>query len=283
MGTHEPDSLLTSLRTGSMDPELLSLPFATVGDSVYTLARFAGYLASSGSRLTASTPDGRFRQAVDAWLDDRALAYEVIALADRDPDFARTMREFREGLMLFRLMEDSVWSAAATDSSALQAYFEAHRESFRFGDRHRILSIMAPSDSLLRDMGDRLSSGASYDDLVALVASDSSSSVRFDTTLVEGLTDSVYDRAVRLEPGQNTGIVGFGNGRIILVNDGIEPARAKTFEEARAEVVNAYQTVLEDRLVQRLRSEHQVEVFPERLNRAFAAYRAPSAAAATGS
>jgi peptidyl-prolyl cis-trans isomerase SurA len=276
-GTFEPDSLLTSLRAGTVDSTLLAMPFATVADSTWPLSQFAGFLGTGGARLTAETPDGRFREAVDAWLDDRAIAYEITALQERDADFARTMREFRDGLMLFRLMEDSVWNAAATDSLALVAYHEAHVDSFRFGERHRILSIGSPSDSLLQAIAAELQGGSSYADVLSRFASDPASEVRFDTTFVEGSTDSVFDRAIALEPGQATGVVGFGSGRIILVNDGLEPPRTKTFEEARAEVVGRYQAIIEERLMDRLRAEHGARLYPERLDRVFAGVRSRAA------
>ena len=41
-------------------------------------------------------------------------------------------------------------------------------------------------------------------------------------------------------------------GRIVLVNDGIEPARLKTFAEARAEVITAYQAIVERQLVEQI-------------------------------
>ena len=55
----------------------------------------------------------------------------------------------------------------------------------------------------------------------------------------------------------------------MLFHKGIEAARPKTLEEARAELVNDYQSVVEARLIERLRQMHRVHTFPERLIRAF--------------
>lgn len=269
----EADSLLGLLRTGSVDSTLASLPFGSLGDSTYTLSGFARFLAGGSPRLAALSPEGRVYEAIDAWLDDRALSYEISALQERDPEFARTMREFRDGLMLFRLMEDSVWTAAASDSVALVAYHEAHPDSFRFGERDRILTISSPDDSLLQAIASDLRAGMTYGDILERFAADSLSAVRFDTTMVEGVTDSVFDRATELGPGQSTGVVAFGSGRVILVNDGTEAPRRKTFEEARAEVIGRYQVLVEEHLLNRLRSEHGVQMYPERLSRAFAGLR----------
>jgi|GEM_PF-514744 len=42
------------------------------------------------------------------------------------PDFAHTMAEYREGLMLFDLLEKKIWKTAANDTLAQQMYYNRH-------------------------------------------------------------------------------------------------------------------------------------------------------------
>lgn len=42
------------------------------------------------------------------------------------PDFAHTMAEYREGLMLFDLLEQKIWKTAANDTLSQQLYYEEH-------------------------------------------------------------------------------------------------------------------------------------------------------------
>lgn len=268
LGTSSPDSVLFSLTSGTAPEELLRRPVAFLGDSIYT-ARQLGQFAAGYNGARDFNAQRRFHMTLDAFLDDRAISYEVSALEARDANFRRTMDEFRDGLMLFRLMEDSVWSAANADTAALEAHYAANRDSYEFGDRTRILGIAASSDSLMQVIHGLLAAGTPYGAVLDAYVDDSTSVVRFDTTFVEGETSSIYDQAMDLDRGQFTDVLSYSGGRIILFNDGIEPARPKTFSEARAQVVAEHQEVLEARMLQRLRQEYSVVMFPERLVNAF--------------
>ncbi|MFT5514110.1 MAG: peptidyl-prolyl cis-trans isomerase SurA [Rhodothermales bacterium] len=268
MGTSSPDSVLFSFSSGSGDLEIKRRAIAFLGDSVYSAGQF-GQFAAGYSGAREQNAQRRFHSALDAFLDDRAISFEVSILEARDANFRRTMQEFRDGLMLFRLMEDSVWSAANADTSALMERYEASKASYVFPDRVRILGIASSSDSLMQVVHSLLSAGTPYSAVREAYMADSTSRVRFDTTYVEGETSSIYDQAVSLDPGASTGVLAYSGGKIVLINDGTEPSRPKLFDEARAEVVGAYQEYLEAALIEKLRARYSVHTYPNRLVTAF--------------
>ena len=61
-----------------------------------------------------------------------------------------------------------------------------------------------------------------------------------------------------------------------MVNDGIEKSRQKTFDEARSEIVNEYQAILEANMLERLRKQYRVSSYKERLSNAFIEEKAAS-------
>ena len=264
--TSSTDSVFTTLTRGSLPDSLLTLEFATLGNRSYTIGDLLNY---TRSHTVTRQPDAAkmILQAVNTFLDDQAIDIEVDALEERDPEFRLTMDEFRNGLLLFRLMEDSVWTAAANDTLALRNYFEEHADAYRYPDRTRIIGFYSASDSALQAISEKLDAGASIAELALAVQADTK--VRMDTTFVAGPTNSVFDQALDLAPGAHTSVVPYTKGYILMVNDGIEPARPKTFGEARAEVINDYQKVLEEQLLARLRARYHAEMFPERLVYAF--------------
>ncbi len=271
------DSLMIVLGGAHLPDSVLARPFASLGDSTYTLRRLTAFVADHRIQRMDSK-DQQLWKTVDTFLDQSALAYEAAQLEARDDEFRAIMDEFRDGLILFRLMEDSVWSAAAQDSAALAAYFEAHRDAYQFPERTRIVEVYSRSDSLLQAVAARLDEGLGLDALAAEWAQDTTGTVSLDTMLVAGKTNSVFDYALPLDEGAHTTLIPYRQGYVVLVRQGQVPARPKTLDEARTEVVNDYQQVLEDRLVERLRRKYHVLTFPERLARAFTE---PPAEAAT--
>jgi peptidyl-prolyl cis-trans isomerase SurA len=93
--------------------------------------------------------------------------------------------------------------------------------------------------------------------------------IRVDTARVEGVTNSVFDRIVNADEGTIIGPIRYDRGYIVLVHDGVEPARSKTFEEAKTELTSVLQERLESAMIARLRRTYNVQEFPDRLIHAF--------------
>ena len=263
--------VLNYVRTTTFADSVRVISVATLGDSTYSFGQLAD-LSKNPDYLIRNmeTKKKQMAEIADVFLDQAAISHEAALLESRDGDFRFIMEEFRDGLVLFKLMEDSVWTAAAQDTTGLEAYYEAHRDQYQFPDRTRIIEVYSYSDSLLQDAVSRVENGLSWQELQAYITRDTMQVVILDTILVAGPTNSVYDQAVNLEVDAHTEAIPYRTGHIVLFNDGTEAARPKTLGEARAEVVNDYQTVLEDRMVERLRRLYRVRTFPERLQHAFA-------------
>lgn len=243
-------------------------PLAFMGDSTYVVGDLVSFAKRSPLDAEAER-ESQILGIMDQFLAEKAIVYEAAALEDRDPQFAQTMQDFRDGLVLFKLMEDSVWTAASADTAGLRAYYDARAETYRFSDRTRVISFTHSSDSLLNVVRNQFLNGTSIDDLHQSFGTDSVDAVRFDTTYIAEQTNSIYDNALNIAENALTMPISYRGSFIVLLNDGIAPARQKTFEEARTEALSAYQDLVEQEMLARLRDEYAVVEFPERLHRVF--------------
>lgn len=263
------DSVIVHLGAQHYADSLADATFATLGDSTYTVADWSAFTQSSRMQRSDDRDEQMYLLA-DQFLESVALDYEAANLEQQDAEFRRIMKEFRDGLMLFQLMEDSVWTAAAQDTAALKAYFEAHHDDYRYPERTRVIGLFSDSDSLLTATVDSIDNGAlTLDSLADMIAQDTSRALRLDTMLIAERTNTAYDMGVGLDPGAHSSPIRDRGGVVVMFNDGTEPARLKTFEEARAEVINGYQQELEAKLVANLRDRYGARTFPARLNGAF--------------
>ena len=48
-------------------------------------------------------------------------------LEEYDADFAAQIKEFKEGNLLFEIMQHNIWDKASNDSSGLKAFFEKNK------------------------------------------------------------------------------------------------------------------------------------------------------------
>ena len=56
--------------------------------------------------------------------------FEEHKLVEENPEFKNLMEEYRDGIMLFELMDRNVWSKASHDSTGLKAYYEKHKNKY---------------------------------------------------------------------------------------------------------------------------------------------------------
>ena len=260
------DSVRAHLAVLSADPVQANLTIAQVADSTYKARQLARFAADRNNRIR-NAGDTREQTLLigDAFLDHAAITHKALALEASDEEFAAIMREFRDGLLLFQLMEDSVWTASEADTAGVRAYYEAHKDRYEYPDRHRIMEVFSYDDSLHQDAVLHLDGGMSWTQFYRYIRQDTVMMIRFDTVLVAGPTNSVYDRVLELEPGEHSEVFTYSNGFAALYYDGIDPARPKSFEEARAEIISEYQTEVENQLLARLRSRYNVVTYPERV------------------
>ncbi len=261
------DSLHTSkpfsaILSRGFPKSMQSMVFATIGDETYTLGDLQAYIRERKPTIEPLERD-QFFILVDRFLNEKALDVAATELEETNPSFQQLMEDYIDGILLFRIMEDSVWNVAMQDTTALKAFFEAHAENYRYPQRTRVISLFGPADSLVQQATAAFLAGTPADTLKAQFQ------VEVDTTYLTGPSRSIYDRVLSMEEGAHTQPIAYRNGFIVLIHDGTVPPRPKTFKEARAEVIADYQKVLEEQWLERLRARYQVMYYPEYLHQAF--------------
>ena len=257
------DSLIRWLAAPEFSSPDADQPFVRFADSTLTLGQFATYFRTTMMPANADVRD-RVMGYVNRWLDEQAIGFEIDRLEGRDQEFATTMQDFRDGLLLFRFMEREVWNRASTDSTALEAHWQEHRAAYQFPDRFRVVSYSSPNQTALQQFI-RSARESGLDSALELAAEDSTLMLRADTTFISEPSGSMFDEVLTLSQGQITDARTFNRGWIALYHAGVDPAREMTFEEARPEVINEVQTALEAQIMDDLRVQYGVKTWPDRL------------------
>ena len=262
------DSASALVTSGSIMADTPEATIAGVGDAAYSHSDFLGWSRTNPVKQYSDLTDFVHR-LIEGFLLDKAVEYKLSRLENENEEFRQTMEDFVDGLLLFRIMDDSVWTKAATDSLELRRRYDADPSRFVYPDRFRLVGIYARTKAAADSVARLLDSGTDIGELSEIFPDTSSTRVRIDTTFVEGPTNSVFDNALELEEGDRTAALAYNRGFIVIVHSGIEPSRTKTFEEARTEIVSEYQEDLEDELIARLRKRYGAVTYPEKVSVAF--------------
>ncbi len=93
---------------------------ATFADQTLTQADYQQFLQE--------TPHGA--DSLNQYIYTRMMAYENSHLETKHPEFGLLMNEYREGILLFNICNDLIWSKASKDTEGLKAFFEEHKADY---------------------------------------------------------------------------------------------------------------------------------------------------------
>ncbi len=206
---------------------------------------------------------------------DLALDYEALVLDKYFDEFASLMEDYRDGIYIFKLQDEQVWSKIELDSSRLYNYWNAHKDKYRWNDRIEIAEIYSASDSLIKVYHNMLKSGVEFDSVAAKYTERpgfKEKNGRFSLSDVNSFELNM--EANKYQVGQYSSPFPFSTGGYSIVKVlAKDPARIKTFEEAKAEVSGAFQEEeskrLENEYIEYLNAKYKPQYNYDDLSKAF--------------
>jgi peptidyl-prolyl cis-trans isomerase SurA len=199
------------------------------------------------------------QQLLDEFIEVSAFDYYRQHLEEYNKEFAYQLNEFKEGNLLFEIMQRKIWDPASTDSAGLKKYYEAHKDKYWW---------------------------ESSADAIIFTATNDKASQEFRTKVKENYKD--WKKYIELSGGQLQGDSGrFELGQIPVVDrtnftEGLVTANVRNetdnsvafayiiklypnremrgFADARGFVINDYQVFLEEQWIAELKKKYPVKI-----------------------
>jgi peptidyl-prolyl cis-trans isomerase SurA len=239
-------SLLKGSWTPPHDELFLSGPLLELNGRVRTNRQFASFIKRNQAP-SAGPPAERMRVLYQSFVSECMLAEEEEEIIRKNPDFAYLLAEYREGLLLFEIMETEVWNKASMDTVGQKRYFESHATSYQWKDRAeaRVWSFTTREEMQS-----------------AFTLLESSDSVKKAALVPQaGLYERGSSAAVDGTPWTVGRHQAESKGKFHIVDIiRIHPPGPKSFEQARAGVISDYQDDLERQWVATLRAKYKVSI-----------------------
>lgn len=190
--------------------------------------------------------------------EDALLAYHEDHLEFENEDFGQILKEYRDGLLLFDLMEDKIWNAAASDSVGLQNYYNAHKDAYVWEDRVDVLIATSAKEDAIKTVEKLLKKGRSSEAISKELNTDQEQKVIF-TTGIKPLDYQGFPKGEVLKKGLSK-VYQYNNAYHIIKVEAMLPKANKTFEEAKGKVISDYQNTLEKNWLKELNERYEVKV-----------------------
>ncbi len=114
-------------------------------------------------RLEASA----LNPALDKIAEQLVFSTKADLIAKNNPEFAAILKEYKEGILIYQVEQDRVWSKISPSDSLLKLHFAANRDKFTFPDRVRFSEIRLNNEATARAVRERALKGTPFEQIVA--------------------------------------------------------------------------------------------------------------------
>ncbi|MCD2260579.1 peptidylprolyl isomerase [Psychroserpens luteolus] len=231
-----------------------------IGDVSVSNKAFSDHLMSNQRKYNnrRANPKALIETEYNAFYEAQVLKYHEDNLEFENEDFAFVLKEYRDGLLLFDLMEKEVWNRATKDSVGLKAFFEKNKTNYTWKDRVDAVILSSASERKIDQLREALLNGADIDEMYSkLVTEKSSTLITTQDVFEEGHASLPKD----FEFNKGTSKIYNHNDsyHVIYVKE-VFPSGHKTLDEARGKVVSDYQAYIEDNWVDTLSKRFKVKL-----------------------
>ncbi|MFB9052887.1 peptidylprolyl isomerase [Formosa undariae] len=231
----------------------------TLGEKVYTYNDFGAYMIKRQTLFSDKIP---FDKIVDlnynTFLETELKSYQEANLENENSEFADIVGEYRDGLLLFELMETEIWNAGNTDTIAVQKYYQAHRDNYSWNKRVDAVVASSVDRKVIRKTARLLKKNVPLDDIKARFNVNDEIHVIFTSGILEENHQSL-PKNFEFKKGVSS-IYEFNDGYIVAKVNQVFPKTLKSFEEAKGSVINDFQTEKEDLWMQDLHAKYTVTI-----------------------
>ena len=221
---------------------------------------FVGYIKENMKAQKYVTPATYAYQLYETFSNTTIMDYADAHLEEKYPEFKELVQEYKDGIMLFDLMDREVWDKAVKDTTGLKEFHERNASKYMWGNRAYATIITVTREESLPKVKALLDSGIELDSL--------RSAIQHDSIKYAFVRRGYYQKGDNQFVDQTEWKVGVRNEiastvdqstTIVCIRELRNP-EPKTLKEARGLVTSDYQVELEKNWVQSLKERYPVKI-----------------------
>ena len=181
--------------------------------------------------------------AVDKFSNELLLNEKASTLENTDPEFAKLMDDYRNGIYIFKLQEDEVWNKVKVDSTQLKRLYDKNKENYKTTEQVSFSEIYMSTKQDIDKTYQMIKDGDDFDSLAAQYSKRRNLNDKAGNHGLKRVDDSeMSEKANALNTvGQYSEPFKVKGGwSIVRLNEKV-PSRIKTYEEALPELSSAFQ------------------------------------------
>jgi peptidyl-prolyl cis-trans isomerase SurA len=235
----------------------LTKPVFTIDGKTYLQKDLLAYIGEKQRREAVEPLKQYVDERFDTFVDDQLMAYEDSRLEAKYPEFRMLMKEYRDGILLFELTDEKVWSKAVKDTVGLQQYYDQHRNDFMYPVRYDVDIYTCAGPSVAKQVRGLLKKGKRGQEAMVAVNKKDSTALSIESGTFTKEEKPMLKEAD--QPGLTADTTMDGKVVFVDLKKVVQPS-PKPLNEARGLVTAAYQDQLEKDWIKELRAKYPVTV-----------------------
>ena len=234
-------------------------PMFNLNDKVYTQTDFAEYLASHQTQREKADPKIVIDPLYTQFVDESAIAYEEARLDKKYPEFRALMQEYRDGILLFELTDQKVWSKAVKDTVGAKDFYEKNKNNYLWEERAEATVYTTADEKVAKQVRGLLKKKKTNKEIQDLVNKDSQLNLGIESRVFNKGENEFVDK--NWNPGTSADIVDSKNKKIVIVVvDKLLAPTPKSYQDSKGLVTADYQTYLEKEWINSLKKKYAVTI-----------------------
>jgi peptidyl-prolyl cis-trans isomerase SurA len=265
--SHAYEAIDSTVFTGKMKIDNIARfqkPIFKIGDKKVMQKDFLEYVLKKQERANPTALTAYIDDFYKGFVEQEAIAYEDSQLENKYPEFRLLMQEYRDGILLFDLMDKKIWSYAIKDTAGLQQYYDEHKANYMWKERADATIFSFTNDGAVKKAQKMAKKGASVEEILNEVNAGSALILTTDSDKWEKGSNDILN-LVKWEEGVSKDVEYKGKTIFVNIYKFIPPTQ-KELSECRGLVISDYQKQLEEEWVKELREKYPVKVNERILN-----------------
>lgn len=198
------------------------------------------------------------------WSEEQLINYYNENLEKEIPEFRYVMEEYRDGLLLFDLMEKEIWDRAKQDTTGLENFYKSHLDKYKWKDRYDVDIYSSTDKNVVEKAQKYIKKDKTSDYIKSKLNKGDKVNIMLKSGIFEGDFDVLPE--FKITKTGSTEVVKKGNYYFVAKVKDIKPSAPKAIEECKGTLVTDYQQYLEDNWVSELKKDFSVKVNTEVFN-----------------
>lgn len=236
----------------------LQKPLFSINGEMHPAMDFYNYLKKAKIKNLRGSSNEIVDEQLEKYLDSKLMEYENGRLESKYNDFRLLMNEYHDGILLFELTDQKVWSKAVKDTTGLEAFYADHMDKFMWNERADATIYTCADKAVAQKLRTALSSGKTPNEIAEELNKKSQLNLSYEEGTFEKGKNEVLD-SIEWKEGLSENIKKNGQIMVVEINK-IIPATAKTIDEARGLITAEYQNFLEENWIKSLREKYKYTV-----------------------